>query len=324
MRESYPFGAPAATICLWTKRRLSRRTAEDNEIEMNPPSVLFVGRTTLDVLYWLDRLPEEDTKTYARTMRAAPGGPALNAALTHALLGGKSILVSAVGGGPWAAPVCAELARHGIQLIDLAADTSYVTPLCTVLVSAARATRTIVNPPLSQVELNRLEGAWNPAWGEMPRVVLADGFHLNETLPLLAACRKAGAALCLDGGSWKPGTEELTPLLTVTICSERFPVPDQPTGPDSTLTWFALQGVPHVAVTRGARSILGWDRGRRFEIDITPIAAVDTLGAGDVLHGAFCYHFAASSDFESSLRRAAEVATRSCQGLGIQSWSARQ
>ncbi|HWT64620.1 MAG TPA: hypothetical protein VN151_00795 [Terracidiphilus sp.] len=33
--------------------------------------VLFAGRTTLDVLYRLDHLPEEDTKAYASALHAA-------------------------------------------------------------------------------------------------------------------------------------------------------------------------------------------------------------------------------------------------------------
>ena len=71
---------------------------------MNPPRVLFLGRTTLDVLYRLDNLPEEDTKVYASQLQAAPGGPAVNAAITHALLGGEAMLVSAVGSGPGPRP----------------------------------------------------------------------------------------------------------------------------------------------------------------------------------------------------------------------------
>ena len=64
-----------------------------------PPRVLFLGRTTLDLLYRLDGMPEEDTKVYARDLQTAPGGPALNAAVTHALLGGRSMLISAVAAG---------------------------------------------------------------------------------------------------------------------------------------------------------------------------------------------------------------------------------
>jgi len=292
---------------------------------MIPSRALFLGRTTLDVLYRLDCLPEEDTKVYARQIQAAPGGPALNAAITHALLGGQALLASAVGSGPWAAPVRAELDRLGISLLDLAEGTAYETPLCTVLVSAANSTRTIVNPPLSTVSLPPLAGSWAeavpPSWGAVPPVVLSDGFFLPETLPLLAACHTSGAALCLDGGSWKAGTAELAPLLTAAICSERFAVPGLAPGPDALFAWFTGKGVPCAAVTRGAKPILAIDHGRRFEIEIAPIAATDTLGAGDVLHGAFCHYFAQNPGFEQALRKAAASATLSCQSLGIQAWA---
>lgn len=296
---------------------------------MSPPRVLFVGRTTLDVLYRLDRMPEEDAKTYARDLQAAPGGPALNAAITHSLLGGQAMLVSAVGNGLWAAPVRSQLCRHSVRLLDLAAGTAYETPLCTVLINAADATRTIVNPPISQVALRHLRASWAAempsSWGAIPPVVLCDGFFFEETSALLSACKNAGAALCLDGGSWKPGAEELAGLLTVAICSERFGIPGHTGGPngdsDALFAWFAAKGVPYVAVTRGAKSILACDRGRRFEVEVAKITATDTLGAGDVLHGAFCHQFALKPDFEPALRRASEIATLSCQSLGAQAWA---
>jgi sugar/nucleoside kinase (ribokinase family) len=289
---------------------------------MNPPRALFLGRSTLDVLYRLDHLPAEDTKVYADHFQAVPGGPALNAALTHALLGGESMLVSAVGGGPWAAQVRAELDRRQIALLDLAAGTEYETPLTTVLIADDHSSRTIVNPPLSTIRLPHLNGSWEKAvpgdWGPVPPVVLTDGFHLAETLPLLTACKAAGAALCLDGGSWKPGTAELAPMLTAAICSERFAVPGLDGSPESLFAWFAAQGVSCVALTRGPRPILARERGRRFEIEIAPIKAIDTLGAGDVLHGAFCHFFALKHGFEAALRRASKIATLSCQSVGVQ------
>jgi len=293
---------------------------------MAPPRVLFVGRSTYDVLYRIDQLPAEDSKVFAREFYAAPGGPAMNAALTHARLGGHALLVSAVGGGRWAEALRDELLRRGVDLLDLAADTGYETPLCTILLNAATGSRTIVNPPASTVRLTPLSSDWSSAvpatWGAIPPVVLCDGFFLEEASALLTTCREAGAALCLDGGSWKPGTAEIAQLLTVAICSERFSPPGQKatpgSDPETVLAWFAAQGVPCVAVTRGAKSILGWERGRSFEIDVARIEATDTLGAGDVLHGAFCHFFATTRDFEHSLRRASAIATLSCQNLGIQ------
>src|SRR5579862_4898484 len=89
------------------------------------PRVLFVGRATLDVVYSLEQFPAEDTKVFAQAIRAAPGGPATNAAITHALLGGSSVLMAAIGAGPWAATVRQELDRMGVEVIDLAARTAY-------------------------------------------------------------------------------------------------------------------------------------------------------------------------------------------------------
>jgi sugar/nucleoside kinase (ribokinase family) len=290
--------------------------------------VLFAGRTTVDALYWLDELPREDTKVFARAFRLAPGGPACNAAITYALLGGRAgllsggaRLLSAVGRGPWADLVCGELERHGIGLIDLAAGTEYETPLTTVLASAATSSRTIVNPPIAACEMPVIPDKWNAEWGEAPRVALTDGFYLQETLPLFRALEKQDTALVLDGGSCKPGTEELAPMLRAAICSERFALPGAVADAEATLGWFAAQGVPYVAVTRGSQSILALERGRRFEIAIEPVKAVDTLGAGDVLHGAFCRFFAETGQFEASLRQAARVATRACCGLGIAHWA---
>lgn len=287
---------------------------------MTAPHVLFAGRTTLDALYWLDALPAEDTKVFARAFRLAPGGPACNAAITHALLGGTATLMSAVGRGPSAEVVREDLDRRGVRLIDLAAGAEYETPLTTVLVNASSSSRTIVNPPMTSLGFAAMEPNWKGAWGLEPQIALSDGFHLAETLPLLRALRENGCALVLDGGSWKAGTDELAPLLTAAICGERFALPGEAADAEATLAWFAEQGVPRVAVTRGSRPIVGLDRGRRFEIPVRRIEAVDTLGAGDVLHGAFCYHFAQSGEFEAALRNASEIATLACRELGITRW----
>ena len=67
---------------------------------MKSSRALFLGRTTLDALYWLETAAEDNTKVYARRFHTAPGGPATNAAITHTLLGGKTLLASAIGGGP--------------------------------------------------------------------------------------------------------------------------------------------------------------------------------------------------------------------------------
>jgi sugar/nucleoside kinase (ribokinase family) len=285
---------------------------------------MFVGRSTLDLVYFLDKLPDEDTKVFAQAVLVQGGGPALNAAITHAHLGGAALLVTAIGSGPWSGVVRGEIDAQSVSLIDLAAVTSFELPLSTVLVNRTAATRTIVNAPLSQqkffFDVEKRESEILTLLGEMPIMVLCDGYLLEETLPLLISCNHGGAAICLDGGSWKPGMAQLAPFLSVAICSERFLVPKANGGMDETMDWFIKQGVPHVAVTRGSRSILACDRGRRFEVPVSPVVLPDTLGAGDILHGAFCHYFSQGMEFEKALGKAAEIATLSCSSNGTRAW----
>jgi sugar/nucleoside kinase (ribokinase family) len=52
------------------------------------------------------------------------------------------------------------------------------------------------------------------------------------------------------------------------------------------------------------------------------VEAVDTLGAGDIFHGAFCHAYAGGLGFSASLASAAEVASRACAFWGPRAWIA--
>ncbi len=54
-------------------------------------------------------------------------------------------------------------------------------------------------------------------------------------------------------------------------------------------------------------------------VAVPQINPVDTLGAGDIFHGAFCYYIL-QRDFPSALAAASQVAARSCEFFGTRSW----
>ena len=57
------------------------------------------------------------------------------------------------------------------------------------------------------------------------------------------------------------------------------------------------------------------------ELPVSSIDAIDTTGAGDILHGAFCFRFAqGDANFTDCLRFAAKLATLSCTHIGTRSW----
>jgi sugar/nucleoside kinase (ribokinase family) len=283
---------------------------------MAPVSGIFVGRSTLDIVYGCARFPEPDGKVDAEVAYVTGGGPALNGAVAFAALGGRARLCSAVGQGVFADRARADIERHGVELIDAAEGEADVLPVSSVILSGEA--RAIVNQPLPARAGGLPAGAPERLFETRPDVVLSDG-HLPElALPLLRRAREAGVPTVLDGGSWKPWTAELLPWIDIAVVSARF-VP--PGAPD--VLAFLRERVGAAAVTGGAGPIR-WSAGEGSgEIRPPATEAVDTLGAGDILHGAFCHAYAVSGDFAASLASAAPIAARACASWGPRRWIAQ-
>lgn len=78
-------------------------------------------------------------------------------------------------------------------------------------------------------------------------------------------------------------------------------------------------GVAHVAITHGEQPIHYRSPHQTEWLEVPAIAAVDTLGAGDIFHGAFC-HAILQQDFPAALAIAAQVAAQACQSFGTRRW----
>ena len=101
-----------------------------------------------------------------------------------------------------------------------------------------------------------------------------------------------------------------------------FRPPGSPAGcqPSQILDYLAASGVTYSAITRGEKPILFYNGDTYGEIPVEQVNVVDTLGAGDIFHGAFCYYFSRLNDFEAALGEASRVAAKSCQFFGTRQW----
>ncbi|MFE5189705.1 PfkB family carbohydrate kinase [Streptomyces sp. NPDC056628] len=286
------------------------------------PRGLFVGLCTLDVVQLVDRVPAADEKLTARDQLVAAGGPAANAAVTFAHLGGAARLLTAVGSHPLGEAVRADLDRAGVAVTDLAAGRDEPPAVSSVLVTAATGERAVAStnarghrlapPPDLEARVAACD------------IVQFDGHHPALALATARAARAAGRRTVLDGGSWKPGTEDLLPYIDVAVCSAAFRPPGT-AGPDGTLRFLRDHGVVWTAVSHGPEPLVwaGPDGGGTVKVPVTRV--VDTLGAGDVLHGALTHRLArhaelTGADFAGALRAAAALAARSCASFGTREW----
>jgi sugar/nucleoside kinase (ribokinase family) len=278
-------------------------------------SAIFVGRSTLDLVYACARFPEPDGKVDATASYRTGGGPALNAAVAFSALGGKARLCSEIGEGPFADEARADLRTHGVELFDVAAGRPDVLPVSSIILTGA--SRAIVNQPLPGRSGVLPAGMLDRLFERRPDIVLSDG-HLPElAVPILKRARELGVTTLLDGGSWKPWTAELLPLVDIAIVSSRF----RPPRTGEVLAPL-IRTICAFAVTNGPQPIL-WRQGEASgEVRPPKVEAIDTLGAGDLFHGAACHALASGSGFAESLAFAAEIAAASCTRFGPRAWIA--
>ena len=283
-------------------------------------SGIFVGLSTIDLIHTVDEFPSPNAKAVARSQEVIVGGPATNAAITFSHLGGSATLVAVVGRHTLAGLVKEELPRYAVGLVDLTPESEDPPPISSVWVNQ-RGQRSIVSVnttrfkiPPSQVDRSMLERA---------SILLVDGHSIEANVAWAEAARLNQIKVIFDGGSWKPETEQLLKFVDTAICSADFR-PPRCTSEDEAVQYLQAAGVLHIAITKGADPIRFVTAASAGYVEVPHVDAIDTSGAGDIFHGAFCFHIAAGSSFLDALREAANIAAESCRYKGTREWMSRR
>jgi sugar/nucleoside kinase (ribokinase family) len=278
---------------------------------------LFVGLMTLDLVYLVTALPQNNQKIVALEDSMSAGGPAANAAVTFSHLGNSATLLSSVGQHPSRQLVLADL--HSVAIADLTPNRTQSLPISSILVTQATGERAIVSrnavqaqAPATAIPVDILQET---------EIVLIDGHQMAVGRAIAKQSKAQQIPVVVDGGSWKAGFEEVLPYVDYAICSANF-LPPQCSTPNDVFDYLTRLKIPHIAITNGSQPIQYSDQGNIGQIPVPKIQPVDTLGAGDIFHGAFC-HFILHTNFLEALTQAAAVAGRSCQSFGTRQWMNR-
>jgi sugar/nucleoside kinase (ribokinase family) len=279
-------------------------------------SGIFVGLSTIDLIYAVDEFPPANAKAVARSQAILAGGPATNAAIAFSHLGGGASLVSPAGRHALAALLKDELGRYQVQHIDLVPEWDHPPAVSSVWVngrgqrSVVSMNTTRINIPTPQVDQSKLEKA---------QILMVDGHSMKACQVWAEAAQSRGVTVVFDGGSWKPGTEQLLRRVDAAICSADFRPPGC-ADEASTIEYLRSAGVQQVAITHGADPIRVVADTFTGLVEVPHVAVVDTTGAGDIFHGAFCYFSSVGCQFAGALHEASEVAAASCRYHGTREW----
>ncbi|PMB32768.1 ribokinase [Fischerella thermalis BR2B] len=279
---------------------------------------LFVGLVTLDLIYLAQSPPRNNQKIVAADYTVTAGGPATNAAVTFSHLGNQSELLGVVGSHPMTQLIRGDLEKYQVEIIDLDPATTNPPPVSSIIVTQASGERAVIS--INAVKTQANSQAILPDILQNVDIVLIDGHQMTVGIEIAQTAKANNIPVVIDGGSWKPGFDKLLPFVDYAICSANFHPPNCQTQ-EQVFTYLSEFGIPHIAITHGEQPIkyLIQETGTTGFVNVSKTTAVDTLGAGDIFHGAFC-HYVLRENFLDALASAAKIAAFSCQFFGTRRW----
>ncbi|HIK06091.1 MAG TPA: sugar kinase [Trichormus sp. M33_DOE_039] len=277
---------------------------------------LFVGLITLDLIYLAESAPQNNQKLVASDYTVAAGGPATNASVTFSYLGNQATVLGVLGSHPMTQLIRGDLTKYNVAIADLAPHINTAPPVSSIIVTQATGERAVIS-------INAVKTPADVA--SIPAdilnnidIVLIDGHQMQVGYAIAKMAKAHHIPVVIDGGSWKTGFEQVLPLGDYAICSANFHPPNCHSETE-VFAYLQALGVPHIAVTHGEQPITYSSRGQFGTIAVPSIQPVDTLGAGDIFHGAFC-HYILQADFTHALDQAAKIAAEACKHFGTRRW----
>ncbi len=276
-------------------------------------AVVSIGIVVLDEVFSIPEPLRPGEKHRAAALQSVIGGNAANASLAIARLGGLARLIARFGDDETGRLLRTRLKGEGLDLSGSAA------------IPDTRTSRSaiVIEPDGSRTIVNHFDPAMpeQPDW--LPRnlpedaaAVLGDTRWEHGATHLFRLARARGIPAVFDGDR-KPTDESLISLATHPVFSaqglrEWSGEDDLAAG----LHRLAAKGSGFAAVTDGANGVYFVAGEASGHVPAFPVRVVDTLGAGDVWHGAFAFALGEGQDAISAMWFANAAAAIKCSRAG--------
>jgi len=282
-----------------------------------PPRILCIGMPVRDLTFRVQGLPARGSKENASHFDEICGGNALNGAIGIVRLGGRASICGPMGDARETTSryIFEEMAHEGIDTKHLVHMPGLVTPISNIMIdpSGERTIVTFRDPELWRVHLpdadTLLEGC---------DAILTESRCAAFCTDLCAEARRRGIPVIVDvdrAMSLREGL--LTASSHLVFSSEPLQETAGVTDDGEALKKIAKLTPSFLAGTRGAQGTIWLDERQNLQqTPAFPVHTVDTLGAGDVFHGAFALAITENQDLRAALRFASAAAALKCTRFG--------
>jgi sulfofructose kinase len=282
-----------------------------------PPRIVCIGMPVRDLTFRIQELPARGLKVNATHFDEICGGNALNAAIGIVRLGGRASVCGPMGDSRETSSkyIFEKLGHEGIETQHLIHMPGLVTPISNIMIdpSGERTIVTFRDPELWKIRLPDPDMLLEDC-----AAILTENRCAEFCTELCAEAVRRGIPVIVDGDRTMSMREGLLTASTHLIfSSEALQATAGIADDGEALKKIAKLTPSFVAGTQGAQGTLWLDENQNLQrTPAFPVHTVDTLGAGDVFHGAFALAVSENQELRQALRFASAAAALKCTRFG--------
>jgi sulfofructose kinase len=278
--------------------------------------VLGVGLNATDTLLIVPRFPAYAGKVLIEEEILSPGGQVASAMVTCARLGLRVKYIGTVGDDERGRVQIESLRGSGINLDDVYVRKNCGNQSAYIIIDRTTGERTVF---WSRPDCLRLDpGEIRPEHIRSARLLHIDGHDTQAVEHAASLARKAGIPVTVDVDTIYHGFDRVLSYVDYLVTSSEFPVNwTNERDPFKALELIQEEyGMRVAAMTLGAQGALARVEGRFVYSPAFVVNCVDTTGAGDVFHGAFCYAVLEEMPIREALDLCNALAALNCTAVG--------
>jgi sulfofructose kinase len=278
--------------------------------------VVGVGLNATDTLLILPHFPAYAGKVLFDEEILSPGGQVASAMTTCARLGLRVKYIGTVGDDERGRIQMESLLESGINLDDVYVRKNCPNQTAYILIDRTTGERTVL---WSRPDCLRLDPSEiRPEQITSARLLHIDGHDTPAVAKAATIARQNGIPVTVDVDTIYHGFDHVLPCVDYLIASSEFPVQwTNERDPFRALEMIQEEyGMRVAAMTLGAMGALARMDGQFVYSPAFVVNCVDTTGAGDVFHGAFCYSVLKELPIREALDLSNAMAALNCTALG--------
>ena len=287
-------------------------------------SIVVLGGINMDLVTFAARFPEAGETVVGDRFLTYAGGKGANQAVAAARMGARCAMVGRVGDDLFGPQLLDGMRAFGVDVSRVETVPGESSGIAVISVDGAAQNRIIqvlgANTTCGPAEAARAIEAMDGA----SVLMLQLEAPLDVSLAAARAASAAGKTVILDPGPVRPFPEEFYGLCSVITPNETeaaalvgFPV----AGPEAAYQAadaLLARGVGAAVVKLGAQGAVYAADGVRGQQTAFPVAAVDSVAAGDAFNGALAVCLAQGYDLPGAVRMAALAAALAVTVTGAQ------